>query len=68
MWAPIIREIVNIQRKENTRRIFINKEKAEITMPVTIPISLPDGKSWHEIIDDFMNEQFKAEGSSDQKA
>lgn len=67
-WSPIIREFVSIQRKENSRRSFINKEKAEITMPVTIPMSLPDGHTWHELLDSVMGERFSESKSAKKKA
>jgi hypothetical protein len=50
-WQPIIKELVNVQRRHSSRRSFIDHEHLTMGVTVTLPMSLPDGVSWHEVLD-----------------
>jgi hypothetical protein len=49
-WLPVVRELVNVRRRNTFRSSHIDLNDATATIPVTIPLRLPDGASWHELI------------------
>lgn len=59
-WKPILRELVNVQRKSSVQKTHIDGQNASVTFPVTIPLAQIGGKSWTQLIDDFLNKQFEA--------
>ena len=50
-WEPIIKELVNVQRRQAYRHTFIDREHLTMTMSVTLPLALPEGVSWHQVLD-----------------
>lgn len=51
-WMPIVRELVNIQRRDRgSKGSVINTESATITIPVTIPLPDIPQSSWAELLD-----------------
>ncbi len=63
-WLPVIKELVNIQRKSLHRKTFIAPESASVTMSITIPVSLPEGLTWNQLLDNKSKERVKADGES----
>jgi len=50
-WLPVIRELVNLQRQGHSRGTTIDREQGTCGVYVTLPISLRDGISWHEMLE-----------------
>lgn len=65
-WQPIIRELVNVQRRQTSRQTIVDREHLTMTMSVTLPLSLPEGVSWHQILEQAIAERdhAKTEGNS----
>jgi hypothetical protein len=66
-WQPILRELVNMQRKNNQRRSSINQENATITIPVTIPLHDLPQESWATLLDKALAEAKESERSEPSK-
>jgi hypothetical protein len=64
-WVPIIRSLVSLQRIAVSRKTFVDHGAASVTMAVTIPLALPEGLSWHTLLDDMMAKHMKGAGAPD---
>lgn len=58
-WQPIIKELVNVQRRRAARDTVIDGANLMMTIPITIPMSLPEGISWHQLLDQVFEERNK---------
>ena len=64
-WEPIIKELVNVQRRQAYRHTFIDREHLTMTMSVTLPLALPEGVSWHQVLEhQVLDRAFKDRESS----
>lgn len=63
-WQPIIKELVNAQRRSNSRNTFVDREHATMSLMVTLPLSLPDGVSWHELLERAFKEKWRPKANS----
>jgi hypothetical protein len=59
-WAPIIRELVAVQRK-NRLATQIGGDTVVWRTTITVPFALPEGVSWCQILDDFMKQPLGSE-------
>ncbi len=64
-WKSIISELVNVQRKRSTYKMKIDNEDASITVPITMPLPILKGKSWGQILDEFLGAEFKKRNQHD---
>ncbi len=62
-WKPILSELVNIQRRESISKVKIDKEKATMTIPITVPLPVFESKSWAQIMDEFLKDKLEKEES-----
>ncbi len=60
-WKPIIRELVNIQRKNSVRKSVMDGAKAEVIIPITVPLPSLKTESWVKIIDEALGKTFEEE-------
>lgn len=58
-WKPIIRELVNIQRKNSVRQSVMDGAKAEVIIPITVPLPSLKIESWVKIIDKALGKKFE---------
>ena len=64
-WQPIVRELVRAQRRQASRSTFVDHEHLTMTMSITLPFSLPEGTSWHEVLDKAIKEYNSSAASGD---
>jgi hypothetical protein len=68
-WTPIVRELVNIQRREREKGSVLNTETATITVPVTIPLPDIPQQTWAELLDKLLaQKRAKGEKEADAKS
>jgi len=53
-WQPIIKELVNIQRKSFRRESVIKHDAGELIIPLTIPLVYLGTKPWHELLEEMI--------------
>jgi hypothetical protein len=63
-WQPIIKELVNVQRRQNSRNTFVDREHLTMTMSVTLPLSLPECISWHQLLDRAFEDRNRSEAGA----
>jgi hypothetical protein len=56
-WRPVIRQLVNVQRQSLSRKTFVAPGAASATIPITVPLDLPVGFSWTEVLDRALSEK-----------
>lgn len=64
-WIPILKELVNVQRKIWSRKTHIDGENWMAVVSVSIPFPMAEQKSWAEILDEKLKER---SDSVDQKS
>lgn len=64
-WQPIIKELVNVQRRQASRHTVIDGENLTMTISVTLPLSLPEGISWHRLLDQVFENRADTTSKSD---
>lgn len=62
-WQPIVKELVNAQRRSLWPRVFVAPQSASVSMTVTVPIALPDAVSWNDLLDRAQEERVAEEES-----
>jgi hypothetical protein len=58
-WIPILKELVNVQRKGSAHKMtHIDEVDWKVTIPITIPLAAIGQKSWNQIMDDYLQKKF----------
>jgi hypothetical protein len=58
-WHSIIKELVNVQRREARLKSYIDKESASVTIPITIPLPILPDISWADLLDSMTKKHFE---------
>ncbi len=67
-WQPIIKELVAVQRRRRTQTTIVDREHLTMTMSVTLPYSLPEGISWHQLLDAVFSKRRLAKAEDEPSA
>jgi hypothetical protein len=67
-WRPVIKELVNMQRRSISPRTFIAPQSASVSMTVTVPVSLPEALSWNQLLDDLSRKKMQEKEPSPTEA
>jgi len=62
-WRPILKEFVNVQRINSAKKTHINPNQLFATISVTVPFAIVAQKTWAQILDEKIKENFKNVGS-----
>lgn len=56
-WRPILKELVSLQRRSISRNTFTAHGSASSSVTVTVPVSLPSGLSWNDLLDKVLSKR-----------
>jgi hypothetical protein len=58
-WVPIIKELVNLQRRSTLHQTIVTRDLAWVSMMVTLPLSLPGNLTWSEVLDNAVKKEYQ---------